>query len=97
MKNWTAVDGTPSQYTHFFTFDLVLGVKVTQNDGQFTLHNVTYAAAKIEVATSKGLGDAFTRKIYYLTLVSMSHEILPSTSIKHVLSCNVQRFRRCIL
>ena len=45
------------------TFDLDLGVKVTQNVSQNSLHHVTYAATKFEVATSNGLrGNAFTRK-----------------------------------
>ena len=46
----------------YLTFDLDLGVKVTQNDAQYHLHHVTFSATKFEVATSKGLGgDAFTR------------------------------------
>ena len=40
----------------------VKGVKVTQNVAQYPLHHVTYAPTKFDVATSKGLGDAFTRK-----------------------------------
>ena len=43
-------------------FDLDLWVKVTRNVAQCPLHNVTYASTEIEVTTSKGLGDAFTRK-----------------------------------
>ena len=39
-----------------------LGVKVTGNVGQYPLYHVTYASVKFEVAMSKGLGDAFTRK-----------------------------------
>ena len=43
-------------------FDLV--VKVTRNITQYTLHHVTYAATKFEVATSNGLGgDTFTRNM----------------------------------
>ena len=57
-----AIDSTPLQIPAFFTFDLYLGGKVTQNVAQYPLHPVTYAPAKFEVATSKGLGDAFTRK-----------------------------------
>ena len=56
---------------HYMTFDLDLGVKVTQNVDQNTLHHVTYAATTFEVATSNGLrGNAFTRKfiIWPLTL-----------------------------
>ena len=46
----------------YFIFDFNLGVKVTQKVAKYPLHHVTYSAAKFEVATSKGLGDAFTRK-----------------------------------
>ena len=46
------------------TFDLDLGVKVTQNVAQFPLHHVTYSPTKFEVATSNGLGgDTFTRNV----------------------------------
>ena len=45
------------------TFDLDLGVKVTQNIAQYLLHNVTYLSTKFEVASPNGIGgDAFTRK-----------------------------------
>ena len=45
------------------SFDLDLGVKVTQNVVQYPLQHVTYAPAKFEVATSNSLGeDTFTRK-----------------------------------
>ena len=45
------------------TFDLDLGVKITQNVAQYSLHYVTYEATKFEVAKSNGLGgDTFTRK-----------------------------------
>ena len=43
-------------------FDLDLGVKITGNVAQYPLHHVTYASTKFAVATSKVLGDAFTRK-----------------------------------
>ena len=47
----------------YLTFDLDLGVKVTQNVAQYPLHHVTYSATKFEVATSNRLGgDTFTRK-----------------------------------
>ena len=52
---------------HFITFDLDLGVMVTQHVVQYPPHHMTYAPAKFEVATSNGLGDAFT-KIHSLTL-----------------------------
>ena len=39
------------------TFDLDLGVKVTQNVAQNSLHYVTYAATKFEVALSNGLDE----------------------------------------
>ena len=38
------------------TFDIDLGVKVTQNIAQYPLHHVTYAPVKFEVAMSNGLG-----------------------------------------
>ena len=45
------------------TFDLDLGVKITQNVAQYPLHHVTYLGTKFEVATFNGLGGgAFTRK-----------------------------------
>ena len=48
------------------SFDLVLGVKVTQNIVQCPQHHVTYAPAKFEVATSNSLGeDAITRNMTY--------------------------------
>ena len=42
-------------------FDLDLNIKVTYNVAQYPLHHVTYTTAKLEVATSNGLGGyAFT-------------------------------------
>ena len=49
-----AVDGTPSQIPAFFTYNLFLRVKVTQNVAQYLLHNVTYAPVKFEVDMSNG-------------------------------------------
>ena len=49
--------------TRFFTFDLDPGGMVTQSVAQYPPHHVTYAPTKFEVATSKGLGDAFKRKL----------------------------------
>ena len=47
----------------YLTFDLDLGVKVTQNVAQYPLHHVTYLATKFEVDTSNPLGgDTITRK-----------------------------------
>ena len=44
------------------TFDVDLGVKVTQNVAEYPLHHVTYSPTKFEVATSNGLGgDTVTR------------------------------------
>ena len=44
------------------TFDLELGVKVTQNVAQYHLCHVTYLGTKFQFATSNGSGgDAFTR------------------------------------
>ena len=40
------------QENSILTFDLDLGVKVTQNVAQYPLHHVTYSATKFEVATS---------------------------------------------
>ena len=70
----------------YLTFDLDLGVSVTQNDAQCPLHHVTYPATKFEVATSNRLGgDTFTRKytIWSVTwtLGTRSYKMLPSTLI----------------
>ena len=53
-KTRAAVDGTPSQIPAFFTYNLYLWVKVTQNVAQYLLHNVTYAPVKFEVDMSNG-------------------------------------------
>ena len=45
---------------HYLILDL--GVKVTRKVAQYPLHHLTDSATKFEVATSNGLGDAFTRK-----------------------------------
>ena len=45
------------------TFNLDLGVKVTQNVTQYPLHHVIYASTKFEVATSNGLEDTITRNV----------------------------------
>ena len=53
-------------------FDLDIGVKVTQNVAQYSLHHMTYryAPAKFEVAASNSLGgDAFTRKKTFLKVI----------------------------
>ena len=51
------------QEIQYLTFDLDLGVKVTQNVAQYPLHHVTNPATKFEVARSNQLrGDTFTRK-----------------------------------
>ena len=73
---------------HYLTFDL--DIKVKWNDAQYllgSLHHVTYAPAKFEVATSIGLGgDAFTRKyiIWPWPLLkvtrNVAQESVPSTS-----------------
>ena len=61
----------------------LLGVEILWTIAQYPLHHVTYAPAQFEVATSKGWGNAFSRKccIWYLTLTlgSRSHQTLPST------------------
>ena len=47
-------------------YDLDLGVKVTQNITQYSLHHVTYAHAKFEVVASNSLeGDVFARKYIF--------------------------------
>ena len=38
----------------YLTFDLDLGVKVTQNVAQYPQHHVTYAPAKFDIATYQG-------------------------------------------
>ena len=43
---------------NYLTLDLRL--KLTQNVAHYPLHNVIYAPAKFEVATSNGLADIFT-------------------------------------
>ena len=49
---------------HYLTFVLDLGVKITRNVTQYSLHHVTYSPTKFEVATSYGLGgDTFTRNV----------------------------------
>ena len=49
---------------YYLTFDLDLGVKVTQNVTQYPLHHVIYAPTKFEVATSNGLGEVtITRNV----------------------------------
>ena len=51
------------QKNQYLTFDLDLGVKVTQNVAQYPLHHVAHPATKFEVARSNCLGvDTFTRK-----------------------------------
>ena len=40
--------------TRFLTYNLYLGVKVTQNAAQYLQHNMTYAPVKFEVAMSNG-------------------------------------------
>ena len=58
-----------------------LGVKVTQDVAQHPLHHVTFAFAMFDAATSNYKGDAFRKKIQYLTLTirTRSHKMLPST------------------
>ena len=44
-------------------FELDQGIKVTQDVVKYSLHHMSYAHVKFEVAKSNGLGgDAFTRK-----------------------------------
>ena len=46
------VNGTTIANTRFLTYNLYLGVKVTQNVAQYLQHNMTYAPVKLEVAMS---------------------------------------------
>ena len=50
------------KYPPLFTFDLDLGVMVTQNVAEYLPHHVTHGPGKFEAATSNGKGDAFKRK-----------------------------------
>ena len=43
------------------TVHVDIGVKVTRNVAQYSLHHVTHAPAKFKVASPNGLGNAFTR------------------------------------
>ena len=45
------------------TFDLELGVKVTQNVAQYHQHHVTYLGTKFEVATSNGKEEMHLQEI----------------------------------
>ena len=49
---------------YFLTFDL----KVTQNIAQYPLHYVIYAPAKLEVATSNGVGKMRTQLWYEINI-----------------------------
>ena len=51
-----------SKKIHYLTSNLKIWVNVTQNVAKYPLHHETYVDAKVEVATSNGLGDALTRK-----------------------------------
>ena len=98
---WAQCHMKSRQYPlHYLSFDLDLGVKVTQNVTQFPIYHLTYAISKFEVAISNGLGgDAFTRKytIWPLTLTQGQGETkctqVPCTSCDlcpcTVLSCYV--------
>ena len=44
------------------SYDLDLGVKVTQNVAQYQPHHVTYVPKNFEVAMSNGSEDSFIRK-----------------------------------
>ena len=51
----------------FLTFDNDLGVNVTRDVVQYSLHNMAYVPAKFEVATSNDLeGRCIYNKIHYL-------------------------------
>ena len=81
-------------------FDLDLGV--TGNAAQYHLQHLTNADAKLEVATSNGLGDVFTRKynIRHWPWVKVTRNAVqyPLHHVTYVAAnVNLQRFgRRCI-
>ena len=53
---------TVTRKMHYLTVALDLEVKVTQNVAHYPLLHVAYSCTMFGVATSNGLGDAFTRK-----------------------------------
>ena len=54
------------KYPLLSTYNLYLGVKVTQNVAQYLQHNMTYAPVKFEVAMFNGSGEeAFTKNTLY--------------------------------
>ena len=75
---------------HYLTFDLDLGVKVTQNITQYPLHHVIYASTKFEVSTSNGLGEVtITRNVtdgrwtYFGTKFTSMHLTCTVTCTRH--------------
>ena len=65
-----------------FSFEPDLGVIATQNVALYIIHHVIYVPATFKIAKSNSLeGDAFTRKIHYMTfdIESRSHKALPGT------------------
>ena len=54
-------------------FELDQGQGHTKNVAQFPLHHVIYAPAKFAVATSKGLGDGYTRNVITIRTNARRH------------------------
>ena len=55
----------------YLTFDIALGVNFTRYVAQYLIYHVTYAPAKFDNATSKGLrGDALTSRYIIWPLIS---------------------------
>ena len=68
-----------SKKIQYLTFEVDIGVKVTQNVAQSLLHHVTYSATEFEVAMSNRLGgDTFTRE-YIIWPCGQGHKMLPIT------------------
>ena len=76
----------------FFTCDLYLGVKVTQNVAQYPLHCVTYAPAKFEVAMSTIKEEMYLQENTLYDLDLGSHKMLPST-LHIMLSTHLQNLK----
>ena len=75
-------------------FDLDLGVKVKQHAAQCAIHNVTYEAAKFEVASSNGLGADTKNAIFDLDIMTQGHtKCCPvPAKICDLCSCKVRSF-----
>ena len=69
--------------TRFLTYNLYLGVKVTQNVAQYRLHNMTYAPVKFEVNIPMVKEKKHLQKIHCMTLTyaPAKFEIATSNSL----------------